>query len=331
MVLFKCFESSAELVGAVRGYLADRITVTDTYGPVIGDWCVDKVTNFSKVFASTNFNERLDGWNTSSALDMSSMFENCPFNHPLAHFVVDKVLSFDSMFLGSSFDQTLSTWSIGSALNMNAMFAKASSFNQDLCTWGLNLNAKVNTSKMLVGTSCPVQTDPDTTARPPGPFCKHCHPLSSELAPSTPIPRRMSTMELLNKSAIYVIEVESSPISSNSTEEILQRERNLSLPILGQFDGPLTFYLPGAPLPSSGRRKLVKIPTCPSRCSQTRTRQCIMMGCAQGPGTHRIRQLQTANVKLSKVEAAMDDSLVPLEQEYNISLEITLTDLNTFW
>jgi hypothetical protein len=75
---FKCFETGAELATAVQAwpeYQDSASSISQTYGYSIGQWCVDKVQSFSLVFARVaDFNEPLDGWNTSAATSMEEMF-----------------------------------------------------------------------------------------------------------------------------------------------------------------------------------------------------------------------------------------------------------------
>ena len=72
---YKCFENGDELYDAVRAYEAaggvasasNETNVTLTYGPTIGDWCVDYVEDFESIFEDSLLNEPLTNWNTSSA------------------------------------------------------------------------------------------------------------------------------------------------------------------------------------------------------------------------------------------------------------------------
>lgn len=67
-----CFTSNAELRSAAVLYANGTTAASNlslTYGYPISEWCVDRVTDFSSVFANlTTFNEPITGWNTSNAL-----------------------------------------------------------------------------------------------------------------------------------------------------------------------------------------------------------------------------------------------------------------------
>eukprot|EP00977_Amphora_coffeiformis_P011350 scaffold2737_cov156-Amphora_coffeaeformis.AAC.7 len=58
---------------------------------------------------------------------------------------------------------------------MGEIFRDASSFNQDLCAWGMILYGKnVYVKNAFAGTACPNMSDPILDVIPPGPFCFNC-------------------------------------------------------------------------------------------------------------------------------------------------------------
>jgi len=139
---YKCFESREDLKYAILGdFRNPNSRLSQEYGYPIGTWCVDRVTDFSGdpmedgyLFdEDPNFNEPLDGWNTSSVTDMSGMFYGLhSFNQPL-FFDTSKVQNMNLMFYkASSFNQPLSNFDTSSVTMMASMFYKASSFNQPL-------------------------------------------------------------------------------------------------------------------------------------------------------------------------------------------------------
>jgi hypothetical protein len=100
-------------------YFGVNTTAGQTYGTMMGDWCVYYVQDFSSLFKDllNPFNKPLTNWNTSSALMMQEMFYATAFNQPV------------------NFDMSRVT-------NMNSMFASATVFNQPV-----NFNtSKVNTT-----------------------------------------------------------------------------------------------------------------------------------------------------------------------------------------
>lgn len=77
----RCFENEQELTQAVDNYMIDPTggLTADKYGHPIGNWCVDKISKFARIFATNRnpafktFNEDISGWNVSSATTMVSM------------------------------------------------------------------------------------------------------------------------------------------------------------------------------------------------------------------------------------------------------------------
>ena len=99
----KCFESTDELRLAVTMYFSGDNNTNDfvkkKFGDPIGTWCVDKISDFSYIFCSyfydsignyynsgaKDFNENISQWNTSSATNMTSMFDSSLFNQDISH------------------------------------------------------------------------------------------------------------------------------------------------------------------------------------------------------------------------------------------------------
>lgn len=120
----------------------------------ISDWDVSYVRNFNAAFAeATNFNNGgviLDwvniGANAVSGIDMRVMFANTNFNQNISGWDVSKVNFFAGMFLGSAFNNggvALDWTTVGAdagvtAIDMNRMFQNATAFNQDLSSWDVS-------------------------------------------------------------------------------------------------------------------------------------------------------------------------------------------------
>ena len=67
---------------------------------------------------------------------------------------------------------------------MVQMFLDASSVNQNLCSWGSDLNADAGVAEMFVNTKCPSELTPNMESSPRGPFCHVCISIPSP-TPST--------------------------------------------------------------------------------------------------------------------------------------------------
>jgi hypothetical protein len=67
----QCFtNNNTELRLAVQAYVnnsTNTSTVALKYGYPIGSWCVDNVTDMSRVFDGLNFTASLSGWKTGKA------------------------------------------------------------------------------------------------------------------------------------------------------------------------------------------------------------------------------------------------------------------------
>jgi len=101
---------------------------------------VDNVTDMSYMFCNANsFNQPLDSFNVSSAIEMYNMFNSAhSFNQPINSWDVSNVENMLSMFASAtSFNQPLDNWDVSNVTNMYWMFADATSFNQNLGDWNI--------------------------------------------------------------------------------------------------------------------------------------------------------------------------------------------------
>lgn len=95
---------------------------------------VSQVTDMRELFAETNFNGDISGWNTARVRDMSSMFYHSTFNGDISKWDVSSVRNISRMFELSSFNGDLSLWNTEKVQNMAYMFFK-SDFNGDVSRW----------------------------------------------------------------------------------------------------------------------------------------------------------------------------------------------------
>jgi surface protein len=85
----------------------------------------------------TDFNQRIDAWDTSKAIGMSDMFNGASaFNQPIDAWDTSKVINMSNMFNGASaFNQPIDAWDTSKVINMSGMFNGASAFNQPIDAW----------------------------------------------------------------------------------------------------------------------------------------------------------------------------------------------------
>ena len=105
-------------------YISDNLVMTN---PMLGS-----------VFKNCHiFNCRIGGWDVSTVMDMSRMFEGAgAFNHSLNNWDVSNVLFMHYMFhKASSFNRDLNGWDVSSVTLMAYMFQGATMFNGNISSW----------------------------------------------------------------------------------------------------------------------------------------------------------------------------------------------------
>lgn len=102
----------------------------------IETWEMDNVCNLSNMFYESNFNHPIESWSVGNARNMAGMFSHTPFNQPLNSWDVSNVRDMYAMFRNSEFNQSLSSWDVSNVENMDEMFAN-SKFNHSLDSWKL--------------------------------------------------------------------------------------------------------------------------------------------------------------------------------------------------
>lgn len=84
---------------------------------------VSDVDDFSCLFDCSPFDGRLDGWNTSRAVTMRSMFSRSRFTGDISRWNTGKVQDMSSMFMACPFNGDVSAWNTSNVQNMAWMFA----------------------------------------------------------------------------------------------------------------------------------------------------------------------------------------------------------------
>lgn len=107
--------------------------------PNMGSWNMSNVTDLRQCFRNcTNFNENINGWNTSSLTVFVSGTEGCfegcsSFNSPLDNWDVSGVSLFNNLFEGCTvFNQDLTSWNTSSMTTASSMFLGCTAFNGDV-------------------------------------------------------------------------------------------------------------------------------------------------------------------------------------------------------
>ncbi len=97
---------------------------------------VSRITDFSELFRSSNFNGEISQWDTSNATRMYGVFAQSKFNGDISKWNTSKVTTMDAMFFRSKFNGDISNWDVSNVVNMSCMFEK-SEFNGDISKWNV--------------------------------------------------------------------------------------------------------------------------------------------------------------------------------------------------
>ena len=106
----------------------------------LGPYCdlshsqVGYITDFTNIFAETQFNGDVARWDVARGWDFSGMFSNCPFNGDVSKWDVANAENFSNMFSTSKFNGAVSDWDVRNAKSMQRMFFN-SDFAGDVSRW----------------------------------------------------------------------------------------------------------------------------------------------------------------------------------------------------
>ena len=125
--------STASLLGSKDG---TRYQVTGD----ITTWDFSNVTNMSKMFEKSFFNQDITHWDVSHVTDMSYMFADADsFVQEIGVWNVSSVTTMQGMFSSTfSFNQPIANWDVSSVTDMSFMFSAAEAFNQNLSSWDVD-------------------------------------------------------------------------------------------------------------------------------------------------------------------------------------------------
>ncbi|MEX0275599.1 MAG: BspA family leucine-rich repeat surface protein, partial [Flavobacteriaceae bacterium] len=115
--------------------------------PSFSNWDVSNITNMSRMFHETYFNQDISSWDVSNVTNMSGMFSGAhKFNQDISPWDVSDVTNMSGMFLGvdfntHEFDQPIGSWDVSNVTDMSSMFGSAEgycNFNQPLNDWDVS-------------------------------------------------------------------------------------------------------------------------------------------------------------------------------------------------
>lgn len=142
-------DSCAKMAGTFRRTNFNQPVNTRTEGGKVY-WGVSSVTDFSTMFLNTPFNQPLDAWDTSSATNMESMFQEADdFNQPINSWDVSNVENFDRVFHhADSFNQDLNNWNVSSGTKFTKIFDQTN-MDGDCSTWTFREDVDIESSYMF--------------------------------------------------------------------------------------------------------------------------------------------------------------------------------------
>ncbi|MCP4414493.1 MAG: BspA family leucine-rich repeat surface protein, partial [Gammaproteobacteria bacterium] len=105
------------------------------------NWDTSTILEMNSMFqGASSFNGNIDSWNVSNVTDMSAMFESSDaFNQNLNNWNVGQVIDMGDMFKNAvAFNGNISSWDVSMVQDMNDMFAYAQVFNSDISNWNVS-------------------------------------------------------------------------------------------------------------------------------------------------------------------------------------------------
>ena len=112
----------------------------NTLASGIGNWDTSSVTNMSRMFANSNFNQDISNWDVSSVTNLDRTFNGAQsFNQDLSSWNTSSVKIMKQTFIKArSFVSNISTWNTSSVTDMRETFREADVFNTDLSGWSVD-------------------------------------------------------------------------------------------------------------------------------------------------------------------------------------------------
>ena len=127
-------------ITSLKDMFRKKGAIANTLASGIGNWDTSSVTNISRMFANSNFNQDISNWDVSSVTNLDRTFNGAQsFNQDLSSWNTSSVKIMKQTFIKArSFVSNISTWNTSSVTDMRETFREADAFNTDLSGWSVD-------------------------------------------------------------------------------------------------------------------------------------------------------------------------------------------------
>ena len=127
-------------ITSLKDMFRKKGAIANTLASGIGNWDTSSVTNMSRMFANSNFNQDISNWDVSSVTNLDRTFNGAQsFNQDLSSWNTSSVKIMKQTFIKArSFVSNISTWNTSSVTDMRETFREADAFNTDLSGWSVD-------------------------------------------------------------------------------------------------------------------------------------------------------------------------------------------------
>ncbi len=127
-------------ITSLKDMFRKKGAIANTLASGIRNWDTSSVTNMSRMFANSNFNQDISNWDVSSVTNLDRTFNGAQsFNQDLSSWNTSSVKIMKQTFIKArSFVSNISTWNTSSVTDMRETFREADAFNTDLSGWSVD-------------------------------------------------------------------------------------------------------------------------------------------------------------------------------------------------